>query len=51
MGKNKKNCSKCIYYTSTILNPRRTCLFGLENDICEPEYKIKEQNNGNDKNP
>lgn len=47
--KNKKQCSKCIYYTKTMLFPRRTCLFGLQNDICEPEYYIKEKRSRNEK--
>ena len=47
MKKKKKNCPKCIYFVSTILNPRRTCLFGLENDICMPEYKELENGNKN----
>lgn len=46
--KNKKKCSKCIYYTKTMLSPRKNCLFGLQNDICEPEY-IKEQKKMKDK--
>lgn len=41
MGKNKKNCKKCIYFART------KCIFNLENDICVPEYEEKEQNNGN----
>lgn len=46
MGKNKKNCKKCIYFARTICNDKPSCIFNLENDICVPEYKEKEQSNG-----